>query len=499
MYKVEIYAMARHAYYIEGKSQRQVTLELGLNRRTVGKMLASSIPPGYIRKKEPISPKLEPHKEWIDEILESDKKVHRKQRHTAMRIYHRLIEERGYDGKYTIVRTYIAEKCLRSKEMFVPLVHNPGFAQVDFGEAQVIIKGIQVLAHFFVMQLPFSDGLFVKAYPAENTESFCDGHTEAFIFFDFVPKRILYDNTTIAVQKILGEGEREQTRAFISLKSHHLFTSAFAAVARGNEKGGVENLIGYVRRNFMVPLPNFDSFESFNNYLRECCEKRKSALLRGHSKTIEERLLEEEYLPLEAAAYEACRLQSGKITPQSLVRFQNNDYSVPTKIGRQKVWVKGYWDKVVIILKDKIIAEHARSYGKEEVIFNPIHYLKLLERKTRAFEQAAPLQGWNLPPVFKVVHDILLKADGKKGVRHYVRILQFLENYSTKDLQQALEQAVALNAVNESAILHLLKRNLEHRPLALTLVDYPNIPKVLVEETNLSTYSQLLSASSGGI
>jgi len=192
-------------------------------------------------------------------------------------------------------------------------------------------------------------------------------------------------------------------------------------------------------------------------------------------------------------------VQPGKITSQSLVRFQNNDYSVPTKFGCQKVWVKGYWNKVVIILKDKIIAEHQRSYGIEEVIFNPLHYLKLLERKTRAFEQAAPLQGWNLPEVFKVVHDILLRQDGKKGVRAYVRILQFLENYSTQDLKLALEQAVSMSAVNESAILHLLKRNLEQRPPPLTLVDYPNIPKVSVGETNLSIYSQLLSVSSGGM
>ena len=499
MYEVEIYAIARHAHYIEGKSARQVAAELGLHRQTVGKMLASSIPNGYQRTKEPSSPKLEPHKEWINEILEADKKVHRKQRHTATRIYHRLLEERGYTGKYTIVRTYIASTQLLSKEMFVPLAHNPGMAQVDFGEAQVIICGIQILAHFLVMQLPFCDAVFVKAYPAENTESFCDGHISAFIFFGFVPLRILYDNTTIAVKKVLGGDEREETKAFISLKSHYLFTSAFAAVARGNEKGGVENLVGYARRNFMVPIPNFDSFEDLNRYLEECCKKRQSTILRGTSKTIEERLLEEKYSPLPDKPYESCRLKAGKVNSQSLVRFENNDYSVPTVTGMQKVWVKGYWDKVVIILRSKIVASHKRCYGKEETIFNPLHYLKLLERKTRAFEQAAPLQKWNLPPVFKIVHDILLKKDGKKGTRAYVRILQFLENYTEQNLKEAMEQAVSLNAVNELAILHLLKRNLEQRPLALNTIDYPNVPKVSVKETDLKNYSQLLSSCSGGI
>jgi transposase len=493
VYKVETYAVARLAYHIEGKSARRVAKELGLNRRTVQKMVEVSAPPGYIRKCDPSQPKLDPHKEWIDELLESDKKVHRKQRHTVTRIYHRLVDERGYNGKYTILRCYIAKHQLRSKEMFVPLAHDPGMGQVDFGQADVYIGGKRQLAHFFVMQLPFSDAIFVKAYPAENTESFCDGHISAFAFFGGVVPRIIYDNTTIAVKKILGGGKRDLTTAFTALQSHYLFTSVFANPARGNEKGGVENLVGYARRNFMVPIPDFESFDALNEHLSNSSRKRESTIVRGHKETVGQRLAQESYLPIPSVPYEACRLQAGRVTSQGLVRFQDNDYSVPTQIGCQKVWVKGYHDRVVIIWGNQIIATHARSYDKEQAIFNPLHYLKLLERKAGAFEQAAPLKGWALAPVFNVVRDALVRKDGKAGLRTYIRILQYLENYSENQLQIALEQAIHLSAISEEAILHLLRRNLEQRPHTLTLAAYPNIPVVQVDTSNLRAYSRLLS------
>ena len=497
MYKVQTYAIARHAYYNEGKSQRQIARELGLNRRTISKMLKHSVPPGYERTQQVKDPKLSDYKEWIDEILESDKRVHRKQKHTAKRIYDRLREERSFTGSYSTVRTYVAKKSLKSREMFIPLSHEPGMAQADFGEAQVKINGQVCVAHFFVMQLPFSDAVFTKAYPSENTEAFMDGHQAAFSFFGGVPKRILYDNTVIAVKKILKDGVRQQTSSFIGLRSHFLFEEAFATVARGNEKGGVENLVGFVRRNFMVPIPEFESFDALNDYLDACCKKRQSTVVRGTQHTIVQRLSQESFLPLPLTPYEACRVQSGKITSQGLVRFQNNDYSVPTILGQQKVWIKGFVDRIVIAFEDKVIAQHRRSYGQEEIVFNPLHYLKLLERNTGAYEQAAPLKGWNLPAVFQKVHDILYRKNGKEGRRQYIRILQFLENFSEAELQHAMEQSIQLAAVTEHAILHLLKRNKEKRPPNLSLVSHPTIPIVRVSSADLSIYSYRLLKSCG--
>lgn len=491
MYTVEVYEKVRRSYLIDGKSQRQIARELGVNRRSIQRMLKHSSPPGYQRTLPIRKPKLSSHLSWIDEILASDKKVHAKQRHTAKRIYERLKDECSFDGSYSTVRTYIAKQRQRTKEMFVPLVHEPGMAQCDFGEAFVIIAGKECKAHFLVMQLPYSDGLFVKAYPAENTESFCDGHTCAFRFFKGVPKRILYDNTVIAVKKILGDGERIQTTGFIALKSHYLFEPAFANVARGNEKGGVENLVGYVRRNFMVPKPVFDSFDDFNAHLLGCCVKRHNEIKRGHTLTIGERLAQESFLPLPTSAYESCRTQIGKINSQGLVRFQDNDYSVPTTTGQQAVLIKGYVDRVQIIYEHKVIAEHSRSYEKEAVVLNPLHYLTLLERKAGAFHQAAPLKSWQLPVVFERVQRRLEAKDGKEGIRSYIRILKLLETYSVKELAAGLNQAIFLDVVTEVAILHLVKRHIEQRPMNLSLINHPHVPVVTISAPNLHVYDQL--------
>ena len=169
-------------------------------------MLAYSAPPGYRRQDPPRRPKLEPFIGVIGAILEADQQVPRKQRHTAKRIFERLRDEHGFTGQYTIVKDYVRERRRRGQEMFVPLAHSPGHAQCDFGEARVVIGGMERKAHYFVLDLPHSDGCFVKAYPAETTEAFLDGHVSAFAFLGGVPQSILYDNTRLAVARILGDG-----------------------------------------------------------------------------------------------------------------------------------------------------------------------------------------------------------------------------------------------------------------------------------------------------
>ena len=193
---------------VKGKSEREVARFFGVHRQTVKKMCAYSAPPGYRRPKAAVSPKLTPFAPVIDAILKADKQVHAKQRHTAARICERLREEHGFTGGYTIVREYVNGVALRSKEMFVPLFHRPGHAQVDFGEADGYVGGKNIRYHYFCLDLPHSDALFVKAYPAELTESFLDGHVAAFDFLGGVPQSILYDNTRIAVAQILDDGQR---------------------------------------------------------------------------------------------------------------------------------------------------------------------------------------------------------------------------------------------------------------------------------------------------
>lgn len=175
---------------VEGKSEREVARYFGVHRQTVKKMCQYAIPPGYRRKSVPASPKLAVFTGIIDAILEADKTVHSKQRHTATRILERLRDEHGFTGGYTIVRNYIYQAKVRRKEMFVPLAHLPGHAQVDFGEADGYIGGKLMRFHYFCLDLPHSDGCFVKAYPTEDTESFLDGHVAAFAFLGGVPQSI---------------------------------------------------------------------------------------------------------------------------------------------------------------------------------------------------------------------------------------------------------------------------------------------------------------------
>ena len=206
MKDVDLYLKVRHAVRIEGLSERAAARRFGIDPRTVNKMMKFSVPPGYVRKKPPAKPKLDPFIPVIERILGDDKSRPKKQQHTAKRIFERLRDEHGFAGGITIVKDYVAGWRQRAQEMFVPLVHPPGHAQADFGEAIGVIGGVERKIHFFAFDLPHSDACFVVAYPAETTEAFCDGHVRAFAFFGGVPQSILYDNNKIAVARILGDG-----------------------------------------------------------------------------------------------------------------------------------------------------------------------------------------------------------------------------------------------------------------------------------------------------
>ena len=216
MYGVELYAAVRLAVVDEGLSHHEAGRRFGIDRRTVKKMLSYSAPPGYRRTKPVRRPKLDGFTGIVDAILEADTDpdVPRKQRHTAHRIFERLRDEYGFTGGYTIVKDYVRSRRQSTREAFVPLHHPPGHAQVDFGEAVVELRGQREKVAFFCLILPHSNVWFVKAYPRETTEAFLDGHVSAFAFLGGVPRSILYDNTTLAVARILGDGTRRRTQAF---------------------------------------------------------------------------------------------------------------------------------------------------------------------------------------------------------------------------------------------------------------------------------------------
>jgi transposase len=494
VYTVELYARVRRAVLVDGMSEREAARQFGLARETVRKMLRYSVPPGYQRQKPARRPKLDQWIAIIDRILEDDKRQSRKQRHTAKRIFDRLKEEHGFAGGYTIVKDYVRLKQLRQREMFVPLHHPPGDAQADFGEGQVIIAGRECTAHYFVMDLPQSDDCFVMAFPAETTEAFLEGHNHAFAYFGGVPRTILYDNTKIAVARILGDGSRRKTQAFSELQSHYLFAEKFGRPAKGNDKGKVEGLVGYARRNFLVPVPRKASWAELNAHLLEQCRKRRERKLRGHNQTIAERFQQDQQklLPLPLAPYEACDKQATRVTSLSLVRYRTNDYSVPVEYGHREVLVKGFVDEVVICIASEVIARHARSYEREDVVFEPRHYLALLERKPNALDQAAPLQNWNLAECFQQLRRLMEARLSKKGKREYIQVLRLLETFSIRDVTAAIEEALRLGTISFDAVKHLLLGRIEQRPPRLDLENYPHLPLANVATTQASDYLALL-------
>ena len=362
----------------------------------------------------------------------------------------------------------------------MPLSHPPGHAQCDFGEALVIIGGVEQKAHCFVLDLPHSDGCFVKAYPAETTEAFLDGHVSAFAFLGGVPQSILYDNTRLAVARILGDGRRKRTRAFTELQSHYLFDDRFGRPGKGNDKGKVEGMVGYMRRNFLVPVPSFESFEALNAHLERRCLARMDARLRGHSESIGQRMERdlEALLPLPEAPYDACEKQAGRVSSLSLVRYRTNDYSAPVAYGHRDVLIKGYVDRVVISCGSEVIARHHRSYQRDDFVFDPVHYLPLLEQKTAALDQAAPLQGWDLPEEFATLRRLLESRMGRRGKREFVQVLRLLEHFSPGEVHAAVRDALRLGALSFDAVKHLVLCRLEGRPPRLDLELYPYLPRV---------------------
>jgi transposase len=497
MKQVELYAKVRYAVRIEGLSERAAARRFGIDPRTVSKMLAFSVPPGYRRTKPPVRPKLDGFIAIIDRILIEDKSRPKKQQHTAKRIFERLRDEHGFTGGITIVKDYVAGWRQRAQEMFVPLAHPPGHAQVDFGEALAVIGGVERKIHFFAFDLPHSDACFVVAYPQERSEAFCDGHVLAFTFFGGVPKSILYDNTKIAVARILGDGVRQRTQAFGELQSHYLFEDRFGRPGKGNDKGKVEGLVGYARRNFLVPIPVFDSFAALNEHLLACCRKRLGDRLRGHTETIGERLQRDlaalqEPLP---APYDACEKVAATVSSLSLVRYRRNDYSVPTSFGHREVIVRGYVHEVVIACGTEVIARHPRSYEREDFVFDPLHYLALIEQKINALDQAAPLAGWQLPEEFATLRRLLEARMGKPGKREFVQVLRLMEAFRIEEVAAAVGDAIARGAVGFDAIKHLLLCRIERRPPRLDMGVYPYLPKATVATTSARSYMELLAGA----
>ena len=489
-----LYAAVRRSVYVEGMSERAAARRFGLARETVRKMLRYRRPPGYRRAQPVRRPKLDVFTGIIDQILREDQSRPKKQRHTAKRIGERLRAEYGFTGGDTIVKAYVREQRLSTQEMFVPLAHPPGDAQADFGEALVVIDGVECKAHYLVVDLPHSDDGFVKAFPAETTEAFCDGHNVPLLRWRAAAHRLRQHQGRGGAD---SRGRHAPADASLQRTPIALFIRRrFGRPGKGNDKGKVEGLVGYVRRNFFVPIPRFASWDALNAALARQCGERRGRRLRRHTETIGERFARdrEALLPLPPVPYDACDQRPTRVTSLSLVRYRRNDYSVPTAYGHREVLVKGYVDEVVIVCGSEEIARHRRSYAREALIFEPRHYLALLERKTGALDQAAPLAGWALPDEFLRLRRLLEARLGKPGTREYVQVLRLLEDFQLDHVRGAVQDAVRLGAIGFDAVKHLVLCRLDHRPPHLDLARYPHLPAAHVATTAATDYLALLGA-----
>lgn len=490
---MEIWTEIRRRVLTGEISRRQAVREYGYCYRTITKACEHAEPPGYRREKPRKRPKMESFLPRIAEILEGDKKAPKKQRHTAKRLFDRLREEEGFDGSYESVKEAVREWRQGSQEVFLPLSHPPGEAQVDFGYAYVDLAGERVQAALFVMTLPYSDALFMQAFPRECTESFQEGHKRAFEFFGGVPSRISYDNSRVAIAKITGPRDRERTREFLRLESHYLFRSHFCLVRRANEKGKVEGLVGFGRRNFLVPVPRVESLEALNEELLARCQKDLGRTLRGKSGPKQELLMEDQaaMLPLPKQAFDARRVTRATACGLSLVSFDTNRYSVPVAHARRPITVVASVDEVRLIDGDKLVARHPRSWKRQQDVYDPVHYLALLEKKPGGFDHAKPLEDWGLPASFDQLRR-LLEADGL-GTREYIRVLRLLERFELEQLKAAVEYALDIGVIDADAIGVIAEHRREGPVALFSLAGRPHLRMVAVEITNVAAYGDLLT------
>src|SRR3954471_19397424 len=491
---MENWAEIRRRVLVDGLSKRAACREYDLHWDTLTKILSHAEPPGYRRTAPRPKPKLDPFLGVIHQILEADRKAPRKQRHTTNRIFQRLRDEHGYTGGLTAVKEAVAAWKMRSAEVFVPLAHRPGEGQVDFGEAEIILDGRPTKVALFVMTLPYSDAIFVCAFPRECTEAFLEGHVRAFAFFGGVPRRISYDNLKIAVAQITGTRERKLTDAFLRLRSHHLFAAHFCRVRRPNEKGHVETLVGYARRRSLVPVPVVQGgLEPLNARLEQACREDLTRRLLGKP-AIKAELLGEgrpSFLPLPAEPFVAARVEPRCVDSLSLISFDANWYSVPTEFAHHRATVVASVDTVRIVVGDRVAAVHRRCWGREQVFYEPVHYLALLERKPGAFDFAAPLEGWELPVCFGVLRRRLEAEFGGPGTRLFIKVLRLLERAGLAELTRAVERALELGVADADAVRLILEHRREE-PVGLFCLDgRPHLKLVAAPTPDLGAYASL--------
>ncbi len=438
----------RKKHFVEGWSIRKLARNLGISRQSVRKALASATESSYQLTVPRPCPVMDPYREIIVAWLTADEQAPPKQRHTAKRIFDRLVDEYGFQGSDSTVRRFVRILKASRPEVYIPLTANWGEqAQVDWGQAVAQIDGQPTVVRLFCLRLKASSVFFIRAFPTERLEAFLAGHQMAFEWFGGVPAQCVYDNLKTAVVKILAGPYRDEHNTFSSLRAHYLFESHFCNPGQGHEKGSVEQLVGYVRRNALVPVPDFANWEELNDHLLSWCQKELE-----HRQ--EQWLSEKAALrPLPTRPFACTITRMAVVSKTSLVTLDRNRYSVPSRWVGQTVQVTASWDRVRILVREEVIAEHRRCYTRGQTILELTHYLSVLARKPRAATNALVVR--QLGGVWAKARELLCQRS-KDGYRELVKILMLHHEYGSEEITCALEQALEMDNLTEGVVRQLI-------------------------------------------
>jgi transposase len=467
---MDIIAEVRRRHLVSGESISSIARSLKISRPTVRKHLSTEIEPIYKRESQP-EPKLGSFKPLLINWLEVDYQLPKNQRRTAQRLFEGLVAE-GYSGAYDSIQRFVKQwkadnrKSSSAKQAFVPLSFPPGeVCQFDWSQETVEIGGRELkikVAHF---RLAYSRKMFVIAYPRETQEMVMDAHNKAFAFYGGVPLQMVYDNLKTVVNTVFVGKERKFNRRFMALANHYLFEPVACTPAAGWEKGQVENQVGNVREWLFTPRAKFESFNALNQWLEKRCEELSS---RQHptltSLTVADCFLKEQPLLRQITRPFAGYIEHLlKVSKTCLIRLDRNNYSVPAKWVGQTVSVRVTAYSLSVVAKGEIIAEHQRSFIRDEMVCNPWHYLSVLEKKPGALRHGIPFQAWDLPKPIQQVRTQLLRQD--KGDKAFVDCLLLAKDAGLDAFEMACELTLKSSVVTGSIVLNEMRRLTEPAPL----------------------------------
>lgn len=472
-------------------SVRRIAKQLGLSRNTVTKYLMAKDPaPRYRLSASRPRPVLGPFEALVAQWIDSDRDRKKKQRHTAHRIFERLRDEYGFCGAESTIRKYVRRCKGTPPEAYLPLEYAPGAeAQCDFGEAEAVVARETMTVHLFCMRLMEPPRSFVMAFPHEKSEAFQEGHAQAFLFFGGVPKKIRYDNPRVAVKAILSPRERTEQKDFVALRSHYLFDSVYCLPGKkgAHEKGGVENLVGYCRRNYLVPLPEVADLASLNALLRERCLAEGRRIRPGEHESLGERFEREKIhlLPLPSLPFRGCRTVPALVNRLQQVLFDRCRYSVPTAFVGKTVTVHAFVDKIEIGCGEQTIAVHDRLYGTGKESFRTEHYLDQLDKKPSAVVNARVFHGLSEP--YLSFRKRCLSFHPPRS-REFVEVLKLLLSYPSPVVEQAVAEALSSGLIRADVVAQVCRR-LTQGPLPEPV---PHAMQVRVPLPDLARFDRLL-------